>query len=179
MATSVEPLRIDDIVGLPLVTCTRILDMLRLGFGVLEPYANEALDRTRLAATFEIDIQSTWRLTFDQQIVTSARDVYYDESGVEFDSESLYQTSHSLMDERFRVLFSWMHRYPTRVNEDIHGFIVVDARVNKFGDLEVNFKTGHRLQTFTSDSVSEQWRLFAPRRPGPDLVYPEQREDES
>ena len=162
------------LVGLPLRTASRVVDMATFGFGVLRapgvPAAAVSAPQPAIAE-YRLHVQELWRIVRDGRLSVGYADYFYPPRGSTTARED-FVARDATRTRRDDLLDDWLgHAAADHVVAAVQGTVA--------GDLGILFADGCRLETFTTAATTdpdggsdEMWRLIPPRIAGeePKLV---------
>jgi len=156
-----------DLRGIRLSVVRRAADMLVLHFGSIKPHWSGR----GTVGDMALHVQCPWRLQDSSRVLTGKEDLH-DFAGGGAEPEGWdYEQGSSRQDLALDRIFG--DRDPVlgwSVSSD--KFLVKSVDASPFGDIDITFSGGCRLQVFPVATVLESWRLFIPDSDGPHLVFP-------
>lgn len=147
-----------DLVGKPLVSCSRAVDMEMFLFGRPVKAIGRG-GRAYLDFEYRLHVQSAWRIAGNGRIVVGYTDQADPPSGVSASGFDPNEADLTRRDELLRGFLDGRSDDPRRV---------VSCTTSELGDLRLEFDDGHALEVFADASVGEgdpeYWRLLLPDR---------------
>lgn len=147
--------RLGCLIGLPLFKIGRSANLLWISFGN-GFITTDKKGKERIIGEFAINIQTSWRITFDNSIIVGYRDIYLpsklwtgDLNNFNWDIQGMNRC-----DERISELI---------MNKQTHDNIFVSSiEADEFGGFKTKFSNNYILEVFPDDtSDTEIWRFFS------------------
>lgn len=151
------------LIGLPLASASRVVDMATFGFGPALPPGIAAAPA--VVAQYSLHVQELWRITRHGEILVGYGDYFYPPSGSRV-PRGQFVARDAPRTRRDELLDDWVRHDPAGPH------VVAAVRGTRAGDLAITFVDGCLLETFASsvstaaDGSDEFWRLIPPRVTG-------------
>jgi hypothetical protein len=145
------------LVGLPLSSVARVVDLATFGFGRLIERQGRRPGRV---PEFRLHIQETWRVTHGGEVLLGYGDWHYPPRGSAIGYDDFVEQDED-RNHRDDLADDWLAH-----GVDAH--VVVECRGTEAGDLSISFADGCLLETFANQASrggngdDEFWRLLSP-----------------
>ena len=117
----------------------------------------------QLGSIYAIHLQCPWRIVDQERVLLANEDMYYPntEFSGDYDEFEWDNQGGNLFDEKVGQV----------LNTEKEKWTIKSYVTSPFGDLEIEFENGKKLQIFITGSTdSEQWRFFKKDRNEPHIV---------
>ncbi|MCP4406521.1 MAG: hypothetical protein GY807_01930 [Gammaproteobacteria bacterium] len=158
-----QQIRIEVLIGLPLLKIRRAADMLMMHFGSPR-LVEDRKGKQKTVGEWALHVQTNWRITRGSEILFGQADMLYRASDLEpRDDDRLGELR---FDERAEALNEALPESET---------VVQGVACDVFGGLRLTFRDGLALEVFPDMSSDfpdyELWRLFGPGKGYQHLVF--------
>jgi hypothetical protein len=152
---SVEDIQtyITGIIGLPMTSVSRVVDMQCLHFGSFESLDNDG--KPKQVGEYSIHLQCAWRLTHEDAIYTGLDDLFepIDDKIDKYDPDfDCLKQDVNVLDKKLKELL------------EKYSMVVQDIILDSFGGAEIVLDQGFRLSIFPTVSQTheqaEHWRIL-------------------
>ncbi|MCP4410329.1 MAG: hypothetical protein GY807_21800 [Gammaproteobacteria bacterium] len=158
-----QQIKIEVLIGLPLLKIRRAADMLMMHFGSPR-LVEDRRGKQKTVGEWALHVQTNWRIIRDSQILFGQADMLYRASDLEWRDDDVLGGSR--FDERAKALNGALPESET---------IVQDVTCDIFGGLRLTFRDGLAFEVFPDMSSDfpdyELWRLFGPGREDQHYVF--------
>ena len=150
------------LVGLPLTSASRAVDMATFGFGALPA---STAGTTGVVAAYRLHIQEIWRIALEGEILVGYADYFFPPRDSRI-GRGDFVARDAPRTRRDDLVDDWVAHDPDGPH------VVAGVRGTRAGDLAITFGDGCVLETFASagapaaDGSDEFWRLIPPRVTG-------------